>query len=30
MGEEVIGIYPLLFNNTSHFGVADFDGDKLR
>lgn len=24
-GEKVIGIYPLLENNTSHFIVADFD-----
>jgi superfamily II DNA or RNA helicase len=27
LGEQLIGIYPLLFNNTSHFIAADFDGD---
>lgn len=27
MGEQFIGIYPLLLNNTSHFIAADFDGD---
>jgi superfamily II DNA or RNA helicase len=26
-GEQLIGIYPLLANNTSHFIAADFDGD---
>ena len=26
-GEQLIGIYPLLLNNTSHFIAADFDGD---
>lgn len=26
-GEQLIGIYPLLLNNTSHFITADFDGD---
>jgi superfamily II DNA or RNA helicase len=25
-GEQLIGIYPLLLNNTSHFIAADFDG----
>ncbi|WP_333821337.1 TOTE conflict system archaeo-eukaryotic primase domain-containing protein [Ohtaekwangia sp.] len=27
LGEQLIGIYPLLLNNTSHFIAADFDGD---
>jgi len=27
IGQHVIGIYPLLENNTSHFIVADFDGE---
>lgn len=27
LGEQLIGIYPLLPNNTSHFIAADFDGD---
>ena len=27
-GEQLIGIYPLLKNNTSFFIAADFDGDK--
>ena len=27
LGEQLIGIYPLLFNNTSHFIAADFDGE---
>ena len=26
-GKEIIGIYPLLQDNTSHFIVADFDGE---
>jgi hypothetical protein len=26
-GEQLIGIYPLLLNNTSHFIAADFDRD---
>jgi hypothetical protein len=26
-GEQLIGIYPLLLNNTSHFIAADFDGN---
>lgn len=25
-GEQLIGIYPLLVNDTSHFNAADFDG----
>src|SRR5205823_4175555 len=27
-GEQLIGIYPLLQDNTSNFIAADFDGDK--
>jgi len=27
LGEQLIGIYPLLHNNTSNFIAADFDGD---
>ena len=27
LGDQLIGIYPLLLNNTSHFIAADFDGD---
>ena len=27
LGEQLIGIYPLLLTNTSHFIAADFDGD---
>lgn len=27
LGQHVIGIYPLLENNTSHFIAADFDGE---
>lgn len=27
LGEQLIGIYPLLLNNTSHFIAADFDGE---
>jgi len=27
LGEQLIGIYPLLLNNTSHFIAADFDGN---
>lgn len=26
-GEQLIGVYPLLPNNTSYFIAADFDGD---
>jgi hypothetical protein len=26
-GQQLIGIYPLLSNNTSHFVAADFDGN---
>jgi len=29
LGEQLIGIYPLLLNNTSHFIAADFDGRQL-
>ncbi len=28
MGQQVIGIYPLLENNTSYFIAADFDGER--
>jgi superfamily II DNA or RNA helicase len=27
LGEQLIGIYPLLLTNTSHFIAADFDGE---
>jgi len=26
-GQQTVGIYPILQNNTSHFIAADFDGD---
>ena len=27
MGNETLGVYPLLADNTSHFIAADFDGE---
>src|SRR3989339_1285498 len=28
LGQEIIGVYPLLEDNTSHFIAADFDGEQ--